>query len=488
MNIGRIKTYVLIALIISSIFLSAYLWGDESLLPGGTTLFAGIKQNPVVKMLFGIEEEYSIPKENLSKPENAVVTNGTNRYVFYNTDDNFDRIFSDAKGFLADFFSEKSMVLKSETVESSEWYSVLRNDELLDSRTVYIDYSLEYSSSLFAQVIGAKNTWLDRGLTVREFIIAPLDEGGTNLIFYMRDSRSGAVHKYFVKYDKLDIYGNILKAQSEDASGYLFAFELNLDKSEDDAGVGTGVTQKVFFDPLVLISPYPQENAVIKSINPLDETDGYDKIVQEFGYKPASLKWHVDSQRTRHYVDNYSTFKIYPGGFLEYTSLDGEHGIRVAGAGASVYEQLNSAIEFAEGVWGKILPGKKLDVLVTSNLLTPSDDGLLFTLDYYFEGTPVSVNTQLPFEMKRAIEIKMKDGVITGYRHILRRFEKSGENVSFTSPVEVLDGIYSMFKDGEEVSITDLYATYKEDGVSDVISPMWCVKLSNRENPIFYTP
>jgi len=237
----KLKSFILFLLIISSLVLSAYVWLSKELWPTGYNFFITIKN----------KGEASIPKESLSKPEKIVVTNVEKRSVFYNSDESFDPLYNISKDFIIKILGDYSMVSKSAIVSESEWYNVLRNDELLDTKSIYLDYPIAFTPKLFTQIMGIKDTWINLS-AVKEFIIAPIGETGLDMIFYIRDYNTGEINKYYLQYpNKSEFYTTVMKYTEEDAESYSFSFELSLHSR--DTGLGTGVVQKFFLDTLVLI-------------------------------------------------------------------------------------------------------------------------------------------------------------------------------------------------------------------------------------------
>ena len=154
----KTKTALLTGLIMLSLALSSFVWFSDELWPGGYNFFIMLKNNiPFARQIFE-KDVYSMPKENLSKPQKIVVTNGERRAVFYNGNSDFNSLHDIIKPFITETMRSEESVTNSQKVSEEEWFNVLRNDELLDTRSIYVNYSLSYSTSLFAHMIGLRDT------------------------------------------------------------------------------------------------------------------------------------------------------------------------------------------------------------------------------------------------------------------------------------------------------------------------------------------
>lgn len=468
--------------------MSAYVWFSEELWPGGYNFFIMLQNNPIVKRFISEETPYSIPKENLSKPQKIVVTGGSHRSVYYNSDTSFDDINTVTSVFINSVLKDESIVTNRTVAEKAEWFNVLRNDEILDTNSIYVDFSLACTNSLFSHMMGVENTWLAGEVsTLKEFIIAPVGRDNSDVLFYVRDSSNDLIYKYLISYaQKKDVLSVIDKYTGNTSATYSYAFELNLDKN--DEGIGSGVKQKVFMDSMSIISSNSTYVPVISSQNVL-KTDEIDKaeLLSCFDYASRSPRHYTDYSGIEHYIENYSQLKIHPEGLLEYSVDVSGGGIRLPQNPTSVYETVNKCIEFSENVWHSVMPGEAFSVLVTSDLIESSDGVYNFTLDYYHSGNPVTTTLEgAEFEpMNHAVEIEVKNGEITKYRHFFRKYEQT-HTVICPSQIESLDTIYEKLAGQEdETYIADVYLSYIENGNSGEKMPVWCAKTEGSKKIIY---
>lgn len=486
MKFRRTKSLILTCLIVSSIFLSAYVWFSEELWPEGYNFFIMFKNNPIVRRVFN-SDIYSFPKENLSKPQKIIVTKGENRNVYYNSDTSFDNINKASTAFLSAVLKDEKIVKNRITVEQQEWQDVLRNDEILDTNSIYINYSLEYSPSLFAHMIGVKETWFGKELTaVKEFIVAPMGDGD-DVLFYAKDSANGTIYKYLISYKEKNELKEIIDTRATDSeTTYSYAFELNLDKNE--GGIGTGVKQMVMMDSMVIISSKSTSVPVIYSENPFKtETVDREKLLDTFQYAAGESKHYTDYSGVEYFVENYSHLKIHPNGLVEYVADVEGGGISLPDDPVTVYESLNKAIEFSENVWRSVAGDKQFSVLVTSDLLENDQGTYKFTLDYYYEGNRVTTSLSGDnFDpMNYAVEIYVKNGKIEKYRHFFRKYEKADSVVS-PPQIQALDKIYEKFQNQEsEILIKNVYLSYIENGNETNKVPVWCAEIEGSNEVVY---
>jgi len=131
------------------------------------------------------------------------------------------------------------------------------------------------------------------------------------------------------------------------------------------------------------------------------------------------------------------------------------------------------------------VPDQPFDALISSDLVENENGEYIFTLDYYYEGTPI---TMARGDMDHAASIRVKDGRIVEYRHILRRFDGTGSQTENTPMLQAIDGLYARFSEEEsQIRITDLYLSYIEDTQEGGRKPVWCARIDGREELVYFT-
>ncbi len=481
----KLKTAILTVLISGAILLAANVWFGSGMWPRGYDFFVSFPSRTFFSQIFRKEQPYTSPMENLAKPRMLVVTNGASRGVYYNSDASFARYFNAVNDFFKTVLSDDSLMFLSTAVEEKEWFDVLRNDEILDTKSIYISYSTAMSPRLFAQAIGTEHTWLQGYAdAVREFIVAPVGDTGYDVLLYVRSREEGTVSKFYINYpQKEDLFSTI--AGMTENHGYSYAFELNLHDSQ--VGIGGGVEQKVVMEPLLVISPRSGKSVPLIGENPIASRTDTEALLSAFGYRERGVNRYTGAEGTIHFVENYGSINIHPDGLVEYYAVDAEKGVNILpkeGGTPTLYDSLNGAVTFAARVWESLVPDKPFDALVSSDLVENETAEYTFYLDYYYEGVPI---TMAAGDMNHAAEIHVKNGRIVEYRHLLRRFAAAGEKEEDIPMLSAIDGIYAMLEGQEEqIRIQDLYVSYIEDAAQGAKRPVWCAKIEGEENLIYY--
>lgn len=483
----KLKTGILLLLICSAITLAANVWFGSGIWPQGYDYFVTLPSRAFFSQFFGQGQPYISPMENLAKPQKLVVTNGEKRAVYYNSDANFSPFYESVNAFFKEILKNEGAVFMSTEVGEEEWYDVLRNDELLDTRSLYFSYTTAFSPSLFAKVCGVEGTWLEKHISaMQEMILAPIGDTGEDVLLYVRDHSDGKIKKFYINYGgKSDIYTRISSLTENE--NYSYAFELNLHDSV--VGIGGGVAQKVVMDPLILISPRSSQNGIIRGENPVGSVADTEALLSVFGYRERGVNRFTGTDGTMHFVENYGSINLYPDGLVEYYAVDNKKGVNILpaeGGTASLYDALNGAVGFAARVWTSLVPDMPFEALVSSDLVENESGDYTFTLDYYYEGTPITIAAR---DLSHAVEIRVKEGRIVEYRHLLRRFSETGQVAESVPMIEAMDNMYARFASEEtQIRITNLFLSYVEDTAQGAKQPVWCATIEGRDDLVIDTP
>ncbi|MDO5479365.1 MAG: hypothetical protein Q4G23_09420 [Clostridia bacterium] len=465
----RIKSFVLVLLILSSIGLTSITWIDERLWPDGYSLFVNVKEWPVIREFF--EKSYSQPMENLSKARKIVIADGSgSSAVFYNGDSTFNDVYSDINDFMTSFLSGE-VAIKETTLLTKENVRELLNEQVMYT---YVNYSVSMPGEFFGQLMGVADTevFSDTG-HVRDFFILPTGEDSLELLAI--DNKTESVMRYELQYEKTTDLIEKFIGYAEDVppENYcVMALQMNMDKtSPDDV-----VQMKTLLDSFLILdsaSTADGKKMEIESRN-LIASGVPAEVIRCFAYSPDSLYRYVDGEGTIIYLENDSSLKIHKNGLIEYEATSREYGIPLSG-GYSVYETLNSAIRFAGDVYLAASSGGEFAVNVSSDTAFTSGDERVFFFDYYYEGTPVAtVINESGKQLKHAIEMTVSGGRVTGFRMLLRSYAKTERKRDFINIYGAIDKIAAKYEDAEEpVKIEDMFPAYMEDGASERILPCW---------------
>ena len=466
----RIKSFILILLVLCSVGLTSVTWMEERLWPEGYSLFANFKTLPVIRSFFG--ETYSQPLENLKKARKIVIADGNGKSsVFYNSDKSFEDVYSDI-GTLVTGFMSGDIKVREKTELTKDNLRQMLNEQVMYA---YVSYPVASTPQLFGRLMGVSDSEsLSDISAVKDFFIFPT--GSESLELLAIDHDGTGVYRYELSYggtEKLIDAFTSYVANVDPEHNCMFALEMNLDIADGSEAVKMKTVLDSF---LVLDSASTAKNRrpEIAGSNPLAADSGAaSRAIECFGYNPESIHRYVDGEGTRVYLENDSMLKIFKNGIIEYEATDPEHGILLSGDG-SLYESLNSAIRFAGDVYSASA-GANFNVNVSGDLLYGQTGEMKFTFDYYFSGTPVTADISLGDEkIDHAIEITVENGNITRFLMLVREYEETENYIDTMTVYEAIDKIALMYSDSTEpVSVADIFMSYAEDGRSGIIRPVW---------------
>lgn len=466
----RIKSFVLIMLVLVSIGLTSVTWMDERLWPEGYSLFTNVKSWPIIRNFFG--NYYSEPLDNLKKARKIVIADGNgSSSVFYNSDKAFENVYTDI-GRLVSGFLDASIEVKEKSQLSKDDLRAMLNEQVMYA---YVSYPVATTPKLFSRLMGvADSESLNEIDAVRDFFILPT--GRDSVEFLAVDYEEKNAVRYELLYegtqDLIDSFTNYVAGVDPDHNCAL-ALEMNL----DTAGEDEAVKMKTVLDSFLILdsaSTAKNQKQKISGINPLAQsTEATERAISCFGYNPGSIHRYVDSEGTKIYLENNSMLKIYKNGVIEYEATDPAHGIKISGDG-SLYESLNSAVKFAGEVYSEA-SGADFKVNVSGDLLYASSGKMDFSFDYYFLGILVTTDVEVGTEkLNHAIEITVEDGYITKVRMLLREYEETDEYLDTLTIYEAIDKIALLYNEKTDpVRIDDIFLSYKEYGGEGIISPIW---------------
>lgn len=478
MSKARLKSILLVGLIFSSIVLTCYMWFSEKLWPGGYNFFASMPFS------FGREQVQStLTKESLSDPQRIVVTNVGNRSVYAPDTDEGAAVVQTVKEILkATLSSAESMPAIEE-----EWNGALK------SKSMHVVYPVAYDGRLFANILGVQQN-NPAIKTAKEFVISTGDIVSSDIGVYSRDALTGEIVKIPVKWDKEQLETQIEQTAMDSIGNYSYSFELHFDdhvldptKVELQQQDGTAAAQQpAYLESDVLIMPLRSTGRMIKEINPLFDNE-YNRgmiedVLRQFGFNTIGARKYMESDNSIVYVENYGTLKFHSNGLIEYKAVNPEKGISLNGAtsGAS-YGSILACVDFVNTLWNRALPGQRLNLNISSDVVDVRSRDFTLTMDYYAEGTAVCM--EIPMNnaheaMHHAVEIQVMDNRMVSYRQVMTYFEPTEETVRMGSAIDALD---SLFADNQwqGETISDLYLTYILNG-SSLWQPMWAAKAGNQ--------
>jgi len=468
----RLKSSVIVILIANLIFLTVNLWFINSGVMFKETIVQYIRQIPIVETFFPIDEEYSISKENLSKPRKFLINDGSLWMAYYNTDIGFSPIEERTKTLITGFLNGET--IRTKKIDLDTW------EAGLESLSIYIEYPVSFSPEMFCRIMGVSENNAPKEIKAyREFIIIPSSTESDICILAQDSAKEESMYAYILS-NKYTLPASDLSVYTNNTDVYYqpaFSTGLELDEKSN-----------VTLAPLVLFSDSLPSTQILYPRNLINKrSEG--KILEVFDFN-SEMTPYEDNDGGINFIANYAQATIYPDGVFEYSSVSEDRGILLDGSGNS-YNVLNASIDFIENIWDCVSK-EQLSVLVSSDLSDyDSSKAYTFKFDYYCEGRPVKVDLPSQYGHERlnsAIEITVKNGKLISYRQYMREYHTVSDfNLSDTF-VTALDFFVQKLKDNsqEPVIINDIYIGYLDIGADNELYATWLAK-TDKGNIYQYT-
>ncbi len=460
MKIERLKTILLILLVISSIVLTINKWFNEKLWPEGYNFFSDVK-NFFLSTDDGKTEYAFDPVEEILKPSEIIFNNSQNHILYTKSSENYDSFYDEISDIIELFAKGDSY----EQGSVEEWNNALKG------KSYCFSYPVKYNSNYFF----SRDTQKYKGAikAVREFIVSGDIRIPSMIYVYAKDAETGEVFKQKIKYESKMLELNYDKlVASTDETNY-FSFELKFDLETQG-----GVEQPVIIDPDVLISITPKTLPSISEENLFQKISSneniYTAVLSKFGYNTSSIRKYVESDNSVVFVENYGTLKFHSNGILEFKSIDNTKGIELGGD--TIYECVNSCISFVDAITGQVPFSKSMNWQLSSDI--PDIRSKTFTLvfDYYVNDNMIATPFEL-YNMKNSIVVEVVSGKIVNYRQICRSYTSINQYVSCPSAIEAIDTIEQQLYLPDNV-ISDIFTAYTYDSINGIWYPAWYVENS----------
>lgn len=466
----RIKSVILILLVLCSIGLTSVTWMEERLWPEGYSLFTNVKAWPIIRTFF--DGYYSQPLDNLKKAGKIVIADGSgSSSVFYNTNAAFEDVYADIGSLISGFLNGEISVSEKTELTRENLREIL-NEQIMYA---YVSYPVATAPKLFYRLMGFPEADAFSGLAaLKDFFILPT--GANSLELLAVDYEGESVMRYELMYDKTERLIAAFTSYTENVDpeyNCMLALEMNLDVVDE----ASAVQIKTVLNPFLVLdsaSTATNSRAEIYGTNPIEnKPEAVGKVIECFGGNPNSIHRYIDSEGTHVLLENDSMLKIYKNGVIEYEVTGASHGIATDGD-ASLYESLNSAVRFAGDVYAAA-SGEDFKVSVSGDILEAPSGIMNFAFDYYFSGTPITTDVTVGGEkMQHAVEITVQNGYITKVRMLVREYAETGNYINTATVYEAIDNVALIYENKmEPIRIDDIFASYREDGAGGIIKPVW---------------
>ena len=471
----RIKSFILILLIINSINLTAQLWFDTGFWTSDEFIDS-LREIPIIGSIvswFDSEEEETFTGQQLydetMKPRRVVVNGGNAREVYGKKTSSYEEVMGYIDSIIDDM---KKSDVTVDQLTYEEWKNLFKTKSLFvdfgyetDYKNLNRMYGMSSSSGKFAQATNFTG-----------FIIVPNELTGKCILCMLNEKDNTIVrHTFTANTDKLQSF--IEQSTYQKQLNNTFAFEINLDIL---TATESGVDRKVAFSPLTLLSiPVGTESNVIVQNNGAfknyEEFETYaENALTVFGYTASSLRKNVKSDGTITFVENNATITFYYDGTVEYSAVSKEKGIRISNGSKSSYQAVHDVLNVVGMLWEKSdIEKKNLDYQLVSELADNDEGKYTIRLDNIINGTTINYSNIT----NNAVQAQVEGGYITYLVMHISDIVETGQKNESAPVLMAIDSVYEGY--GKDVMIIDdVYRCYDFDETGKGIAK-WVFKLKD---------
>ncbi|MCR4718878.1 MAG: hypothetical protein K5768_04530 [Firmicutes bacterium] len=433
----RIKSILLIMLIIINLVLAEKILVNEKLWLSGYNFFVSTRNNR--------KKNTALVTASLSMPEKIIVNTGyqSSRFIYTRASENFSSINSTASEVIKSAFRDAKSVLQ---ISAEDWYSVLT------AKSLYLNFSCSFTPDIYESFLGISAI----ELPISEFSDIVIGENG-NVYLGGNDA-----------YCKIPVSSSLIspiiqsaaEEHTDEESIINYSFDLNFDKNSGD--------ESTVLSPMILIYSEPVTAFTVIPQNPA-ERDGQvnekalSAILPLFGVNKSSARSYTEADGTLVYVENNGILKITPSGILTFNARG--NGIKLqAGSDSS------KIASFIDTVNGKM----DIDADICLTLAKVSVDNAHFEFDYTVEGYPVK------YKGTHAFSATVKNGYLTEYSQILRHFNVTDNQSISPDFIQALDDVIASYRGSMyEMRITKMYPAFFDRFSGEEIGIDWNIDVDN---------
>lgn len=479
------KDIVLTLLVVITFVQVFQIWFSDSIVPNTTDDKSSRFQDYILSpflQLFGKERTDTFPQyiNELLRPQKIVLNQSNQRAVLYSDDESYGRFYDKAEELMRGLFTGATAVKSRETVSMDDYCAVLKGN------SIYFDYSNLYDYRLFSVSIcgESKNELSNDFSVVRECMISLDDNVLNNVVFYMKDYKSGNMIRYVVDQNKKEFQDELknyfLTKQSDSTLNY--SFELNFHKQENN----DGALSKLIFDPLILFNLVAADCRAIIPEQPLRqnwtelEAGRTNAILKAFQINPMTMRKYTNLTNAKVFVENNATLNISPGGYLQYQTVKGWQGLPISKSeeksGSDIYTAVSAAVNFVYSLNEELLGDSLSSLRFSSDLIENGTPGnYTITFDTCAAGLPVLQVNPETGEKEHYITMVIENGYLKYYSQSLKQYHAANGSEPLTPVISAVDGLVDQLN-GQQLqtlNILNVSRCYVDGGKEDNPEPYW---------------
>ena len=460
----RIKDFVLIVLVISSLFLTGKIWFNENLWPEGFNLFSAIESK--VASWFAPQQEQQAQSALAPMHLVAYTIKDSDHASIALTDANehFKTVESFCNLTISDAVAQPQENIAA--VDEEAWKNALFNNGL------FIDYGSDIPSSIFTSLLsGNEQSALGTVCTDVRYVILTAEGNVVSDISVYIKSSNGACVKITTTRPKKELTDTLALLNDYVSPTNRFSFFIGADTATGDMG-------EVLFHPYMLLtenetalSGIQPQNPVYKAEASIDQSK-LERLLRYFNINPKTAKRYTDAEENTVFLQNQATLKISKSGLIEYT-------VAAGGKGLALSEQSNPSISTLSRN-GTTLANDVYSIFTDTpsnlylNTFTEQDGQYALGMDYRISGTKVVTD----LENGHAVELEIKDGYVKKFTILLRKYAPSTNTYTLPSTYAAVDKMFTNISNTTpNTMIENMFIGYYDNGTDGEIKPLWFVKL-----------
>jgi hypothetical protein len=469
----RIKTVILVLLMLNCLQLTGQIWFNKKLWPFGYNFFNSLPRIPVINTIINklpfSKDTFSDDSlfSNAVKPQAIVINGGSAREVYYPHQKSYGEAYKIINNVISNLLASSSG--NSLVIPVDEWQSYLKG------KSIFVSYNFNMNADSFAKCFNKSADSFSFDGIVSDFIITGDSVTKKSIVCFL-DKSSGIVTKFLVDNSGEEILKYIESATFGKSLSRVFAFELRLDENPPN----TSIQRPVLLDSFVLL---PMDNESIDRIaasNPLgSESYVFDKIVTAIGYTPSSLRKSVSADGTASYVENSATISIDPRGVIEYNAVEAERGIFLQSGKIQPFNIAGKVLQIAENIWHATGADKMPEINIVSDLTDPKGSDFFVKMNFSYNGIPVIPETG--DEEGNAIFAHISNGYLKSFRINLKTFNKTEQSDSTMPIIPAIDKLAENYGNSSNpLIVKNIFKCYRLK--EDTASVAWGVRANNNQN------
>lgn len=456
-----IKTLLLISLVICSMVLTTQIWFNEKLWSSDYDFFSVFKDKIVSLFKDDSEASLSIGDTgafNSIFAPNTMLLSGNNGRVLYDS--------STEKGgainfVINDVIKEALSTKAVSEVTEDEWKNIIK------STNIYADYHVPVSVDAIGGFLEA-DTVKTEGFVSFDKLLIDCDKLSSTIVpVYFRDSRSNHHFRINTAFDKTKLTA-LFENTGEDLN-LSYSFELGLDKKAEGEG---SKHQNVLLDSYILLSLDETKMNTIKE-EKLDILSNTDHLLESFGYNKKTVRKFTQTNGTENYIDSKSTLIIDPKGFIEYTAVLENGGLKI-GEDSDITTAAAGAASLIDTILSEFYLNSSTKLFISSPLVDNGENTHTLTFSYLFDA--IKINSNSP-----DCTVTVTDGKITYLKLNIKNFFEAYEDAP-TNVLDIIEKAYTKNQSDSTLIIKDLSTGYVQYG--GTYKKVWLVTTAATDEPI----